>query len=89
MLSNLTEEQLNMLDDMKKEILSPLSYTKVNKEYAKESVQTIFKFCGLSKPDIYIVYSPMAGLEKVKTLNIIKINTYLLFKKIWSSKKTD
>lgn len=74
MLTSLTDEQIALLEDMKKEFISPLSYTKVNKEYARESVQTIFKLCGLSKPDIYIVDSPKAGLEKVKTLKIIKIN---------------
>ncbi len=74
MISNLTKEQMMILDDMKKEFMSPLSYTKVNKERAKESVRTIFGLCGLSEPDIYIVDSPMAGLENVKTLNVIKID---------------
>lgn len=68
MLTDLTEEQKKVMDDIKKEFISPLD-RKLNKEYAKESIETIFKLCGFSKPTIYIVDSPMAGLKKVETLH--------------------
>lgn len=68
MLTSLTDEQKNMVDDIKKEFISPL-YRKINEEYAKESIDTIFRLCELSKPTIYIVDSPMAGLKKIETLN--------------------
>lgn len=68
MLTNLTEEQKIVIDDIKKEFISPLN-RKLNKEYAKESIETIFRLCGFSKPTIYIVDSPMEGLKKVDTLH--------------------
>lgn len=72
MLTNLTDEQKKIIDDVRKEFISPL-HSKLNKEYAKESIETIFRLCGLSKPTIYIVDSPMAGVKKADNLRTIKI----------------
>lgn len=68
MLISLTEEQTNIIDDIKKEFVSPL-FRKINKEYAKESIETIFRLCKLSKPIIYTVDSPMKGLKRAENLN--------------------
>ena len=67
-----TDEQKKIMDDVRQEFISPLQ-RKFNKEYAKESIETIFRLCGFSRPTIYIVDSPIAGVKKVDTLNIIKI----------------
>lgn len=68
MLTNLTDEQKKVMDDIKKEFISPL-YRKINEEYAKDSIDTIFRLCGLPKPTCYIVDSPIDGLKKVKILS--------------------
>ena len=72
MLTSLTDEQKKIMDDVRQELISPLQ-RKLNKEYAKESIETIFKLCGFSKPTIYIVDSPIAGIKKIGTLNRAKI----------------
>lgn len=67
-LTSLSEEQKKIIEYIKKEVKSPLD-RKINEEYAKISINTIYRLCGLSKPTIYIVDSPLAGIKKVEALN--------------------
>lgn len=68
MLTSLTDEQKKIIDDIKNGFISPL-HRKINEVHAKDSIETIYRSCGLSKPTIYIVDSPMAAQKKIKFLD--------------------
>lgn len=74
MLTDLTEEQKKTISDIKKEFISPLD-RKINEEYARESIETIFRLCEFPEPKIYIADSPMAGVKKAGGLS--KANIYV------------